>query len=447
MTTTRAPRPPVRPDALERARAFGALEAIFTRRSRRFPLGGALSGPLAFVSEREPVPLAEAEEALLVAAATGVTGVACEEWPFTDADGAATGSDKLGSFTGRAVPSPLANHNVELFWTNDDGVFALPTRDRRPEPHGHLLEAGAPHALYAQAVRLQPERLLIPKARPNLFGFNRQLPNLEGTTLFMPVSDVTRQCITALLLYFDAPHGVCLVDRARDAAPLREFVASGLLDPRHPVDLADFERWQMVDANGVEQGLVVQSLMLATQALGLGGYPFSGGKGRVTLGGERHWHAIGGEGPCGSLGFAFHTAADGEEIPVGLPGVLEGACPPFHADMDAAVDHVLDLRYGPEGIWTEPGRRLPWRADVRPDVPRPSAEAIACTKAWCRYVWDAYGRFPATIDPMLMTVWYQAHHLDVDFYDRHYPHEAVPEHVRNHMADWHGDGAAARSHR
>jgi hypothetical protein len=106
--------------------------------------------------------------------------------------------------------------------------------------------------------------------------------------------------------------------------------------------------------------------------------------------------------------------------------------------MDAAVDHVLDLRYGASGIWTEPGRTLPWRADLRPDVPRPGAEAIACTKAWCRYVWNAYGRFPATIDPMLMTVWYQAHHLDVDFYDRHYRREAVPDHVRTHMAEWHG---------
>ena len=55
----------------------------------------------------------------------------------------------------------------------------------------------------------------------------------------------------------------------------------------------------------------------------------------------------------------------------------------------------------------------------------------------CRYIWDTYGRFPATIDPFLMTVWYQAAHLDVDFYDRHYPPEALPPHVRSHMHDWH----------
>ena len=36
-------------------------------------------------------------------------------------------------------------------------------------------------------------------------------------------------------------------------------------------------------------------------------------------------------------------------------------------------------------------------------VPRPSDEAIAAVKVMCNYIWDTYGRFPATIDPMLMT--------------------------------------------
>ena len=42
------------------------------------------------------------------------------------------------------------------------------------------------------------------------------------------------------------------------------------------------------------------------------------------------------------------------------------------------------------------------------------------------HVWDTYGRFPATIDPFLMTVWFQAQHLDIGFYDRYYPPEALP---------------------
>ena len=195
----------------------------------------------------------------------------------------------------------------------------------------------AQHTLYRGALKLQDERLDIPRRRPNLFRFNEWIVNTEGSTVFIPVSDVTRQCISAMLLYFDRPHGYYLVDRQLGNDPLRPFVKSGLLDDTHPVDFWDFERWQMVDMNGVEEGLMIQNLMLATQALGIGGHPFSGGKGRVTLGGEPHWHAIGGEGSCGSLGFEFHRVPEdapvgaGEEIPVGLPGVFEGACPPFHS--------------------------------------------------------------------------------------------------------------------
>lgn len=444
-STARRPRPTCHPEALARAYEFPALEAIFTRRARRFPLGASLTGPLAYTSTADPVPLGYEEEAILVAAATGATGLANEEWPFLDEHGQTTSGDKLATFTGRAYPSPLANHNVELFWTNDDGVFCLPQRDVRAPGHNLLRDPEAAHALYRQAVKLQDERLVIPRDFPNLFAFNHQIPNSEGTTLFMPISDVTRQCISAMLLYFDKPHGVYIHDPQLGGDPLRGWVDSGWLRGEHPVDLWLFERWQMTDANGTEQGLMIQNLMLATQALGLGGHPFSGGKGRVTMGGERFWHAIGGTGPCGDLGFTFAAVPDGapvepgEEIPVGLPGVFEGACPPFHRDMSAAVDFVLDLRWGDGGIFSDESRTAPWASpDVRRAVPRPSAEAIEITKTMCTYIYETYGRFPATIDPFLMTVWYQAQHLDIGFYDEHYPHDAVPDHIRNHMRDWHG---------
>jgi hypothetical protein len=439
-------RPSVNPAALAAAASFPTLQAILTRRARRFALGAEMTGPLAYRSEAEPVPLAYEEEAILVAAATGATGVVLEEWPFALEDGSSTSADKLASYTGRPWPSPLAQHGTELFWTNDEGVFVLPQRDVKPEAYVQNQTVEEQHTLYSTAIKLQDGRLDIPRRRPNLFKFNEWIVNAEGTTLFIPVSDVTRQCISAMLLYFDRPHGYYVTDKLLGNDPLRPFVDSGLLDPAHPVDLADFERWQMVDMNGVEQGLMVQNLMLATQALGIGGHPFSGGKGRVTLGGERHWHEIGGEGSAGSLGFTFHRVPDdapvgaGEEIPVGLPGIFEGACPPFHPDMDAAVDFVLDLRWGKDGIFSAPDRQLtPWVSDsIARAVPRPSDEAIECTKTLCRYIWDTYGRFPATLDPFLMTVWYQACHLDVDFYDRYYPPEALPPHVRSHMHDWHG---------
>ena len=271
------------------AAAFPTLEAIFTRRARRFALGAEMTGPLAYRSRPAPVPLAYEEEAILVAAATGVTGVVREEWPFAPADGAPTGADKLQTFTGRPWPSPLAIHGTELFWTNDDGTFMPPPARRaaralRAEP---VVEEQ--HALYKGALQLLDHRLDIPCRRPNLFRFNEWIVNREGTTLFIPISDVTRQCISAMLLYFDRPHGYYLKDLRLGADPLRPFMRPASSKHAHPYDIGDFERWQMVDMNGVEPGLMVQNLMLTTQALGLGGHPFSGGKGRVTMGGEQLW--------------------------------------------------------------------------------------------------------------------------------------------------------------
>src|SRR5579862_9989935 len=196
--TSKHARPTVRPEALESAFAFPALEAIFTRRARRFALGATMTGPLAFRSDKDPVPLAAEEEAILVAAATGITGVVREEWPFTTGEGETTGADKLASFTGRSFPSPLAIHGTELFWSNDDGVFVLPQRDRIPERYLQLRSQDERSELYRQAIKLQDGRLEVPRRRPNLFKFNEWVVNTEGATLFIPVSDVTRQCISAM---------------------------------------------------------------------------------------------------------------------------------------------------------------------------------------------------------------------------------------------------------
>src|SRR5215208_1791605 len=168
MVTTTRTRPSVRPEALETAASFPALEAIFSRRARRFALGAELTGPLSFRSEKEPVPLAYEEEAILVAAATGTTGVVREEWPFRTADGGPTGADKLASFSGRTWPSPLAIHGTEVFWTNDEGTYVLPQRDVKPDAYVQNQSLEEQHALYRSAIKLKEGRLDLPRRRPNL---------------------------------------------------------------------------------------------------------------------------------------------------------------------------------------------------------------------------------------------------------------------------------------
>ena len=69
----------MRPE-VEAAWNFPLFEALTGRRSRRFGFGMELThGPFTYKSDKEPYPLSEDETAMLVAAATGVTGaILCE---------------------------------------------------------------------------------------------------------------------------------------------------------------------------------------------------------------------------------------------------------------------------------------------------------------------------------------------------------------------------------
>ena len=83
---------------------FPLLKALFGRRAGRFALEMELpGGPLAFKSRHAPVSLSELEQALLVAAATGVSG-----WnfgiPYSPATEGRYSSYTL-RFTGRTFPT------------------------------------------------------------------------------------------------------------------------------------------------------------------------------------------------------------------------------------------------------------------------------------------------------------------------------------------------------
>src|SRR5262249_6989659 len=92
-------------------------EALFGRRSRRFGRGFAMSeGPFAYASPHPPLPLSELEEALLVAAGIGCSGVAL--W------GLSRPLPYRGS-TGRTCPSTSGGRRAALFFTNAAGVSVI----------------------------------------------------------------------------------------------------------------------------------------------------------------------------------------------------------------------------------------------------------------------------------------------------------------------------------
>lgn len=70
-------------------------------------------------------------------------------------------------------------------------------------------------------------------------------------------------------------------------------------------------------------------------------------------------------------------------------------------------------------------------------IPPYSDEAIAAMIAYCEYVYERYGRFPANSGPFRTVLAPQSHHLDPDFYGRFYRHETLSETQREHPSRWH----------
>ena len=105
-----------------------------------------------------------------------------------------------------------------------------------------------------------------------------------------------------------------------------------------------------------------------------------------------------------------------------------------------AVRAFIDYKYAEgSGTFRDGGRATAWKdgAAIQAGIPRYSERAIAATIAYCTYIYERYGRFPAASGPFTNLVAYQAHHLDADFYDRHYRPDALTESHRQHQERWH----------
>lgn len=195
---------------------YPLFDAIFNRRSRRFGLGMELTdSSLEFKSSAPPIPLDEIEEALLVWAGTGLTGLCLADLPPE------TGIDLLCQWTGRTWPSACNNHGTELFFTNDNGLYfvnvkGMLPRDKeldlffkmdREDKIQRLLE------LYRESlVKLEDGRAQLPDRMPGLFEFNQWNTNKPGTTTFIPVTDITEEYLNLLHLYCSNSYGFQIVD-------------------------------------------------------------------------------------------------------------------------------------------------------------------------------------------------------------------------------------------
>jgi hypothetical protein len=423
------------PEGLNVALNFGLLDAIFTRRSRRFGLGMEMTeGTLRYKSRFQPIPLTELEEAFLIWAGTGMTGLSLGDLPRT-------GISWLFQWTGRSWPCSCNSHSTELFYTNDKGVYMVKLFNLMPEDGETSIFTGRSEEERLEGVlrlfrrsliKLQDGRADLPKGEPGLFDFNAWNANKPGTTFFIPVTNTTVEYMVLLFIYFGSKYGFNIIDELNGgrSCGLDKWIRKGYIRNDVRMSLFDLELRVLTTLN-VEQAFICQNMNLALQALGLGGWAFTGLLPHYALGVNPSYKG---------LGFRFITPEKSlrtmlNPVPVGRDGVFESLCPPYVKDMNEAVDRFLKMR----GEFWKVGNPYPYQnpEGVLRDEYHPSEERVQIVKDFCTYVYENYGRFPAFLDPMFVRLVFQAHHLDLEFYDKHYKEGAYAEVHKNHFRLWH----------
>lgn len=423
---------PNAPSGLEVAVQFPLLEALHGRRSRRFPLGASIpEGPLAFTSQHDPLPLSELEQMMVLTATAGNTG-----WHFLipfNQNYLPHIPNYAGAAGGRTFPSGGGIHTTEFFYTDDNGVYFLPTRDAPS-----LLERDRSGAVdldaYLQAHRarvrkLSDKRLHIPANPAHIEMHNPWCVNRPGSTLIIPVVDLAQHHL--LNFCYIVQNGACIYDdiNGRAIPGIERF--KNLVDVDHPYPLTYLEQITLQEAS-VEVGTACYAGMLMLQAIGLGGWMYAGINPFSALGAS-------GDPEVPGLGFRFDT--DGRwPLPnvTGLPGVFEAHCPPHFADMRAAVEAVVRRKFGPGGPFNRetPG---PYRDNpkVRGSAKVHDEEFKECVTLMAQYTYEQFGRCPATASSVFVMMYLQAHHLDTEFYDKHFGPGAYLETHASHLQSWH----------
>lgn len=420
---------------LETLLEFPLMQALFGRRARRFGLGMEIpSGPLAFRSEKDPLPLTELEQMILVAAATGASG-----WSFGLPFGPRTPESHAEftlRFTGRTAPTAAGLGTPTLFFTDDHGCYCTRTRDVQPTRMQELGEGeDALQRVLAvcrdHTTRIRDGRLDLPSVPPHVLPPNLWWANKPGSTLFMPVGDASEECLGIMALMIR--HGAMVVDHetGEPAGNLEPFVRSGLLDREKQLPLSELQslahEWTCL-----ELAFMGHNIALMLQAMGLGGLYFTGLDGLSVLGANAR---------DGVAGLGFRFVEDERWVtsnPVGLEGVYEALCPPNYPDMHAAVEAFVERKFGPDGAYA-PDASGPWResARVKRSVVPYSREFVDCMSEVARYIYDKYGKFPGIRSTIMLPGFVQAHHIDTAFYDTHYKEGAYLQTHTQHAQRWH----------
>ncbi|WP_369250485.1 hypothetical protein [Streptomyces sp. R41] len=436
------------------------LDTVYHRRTHRVSRGASVpAGSMSHRSTHTQQPLSELEEAVLIAL-TGSTGLTMPDRPFEDPrDGKPIMAKPNLTMTGRTAGSPDNAQGTHFFLINDTGTYFL--RRLPPAPH----EPFDAETLVARAreskVRVLDQRLDVAQGLrdfPAYLDSNRFLSNLPGTTVFLPVVDLSHQYINALMYLLTQPDGArpTLVDDRNLYRPagVKKWVQNGFLnkDLKLPLGALGPMRTQ------IEADLLLQNLMLTAEAMGLGAWIHASINPQIALGDPKFSRAYG-----RMLGFTFVTPrwrladlwrwhvplptyATLRSHPVGLTSregepLIAAACPPTHKSMSDAVDAVIAAKFGTGGTYSDKdvfariykddyGQRYLAEASEYDE------QVIDCARDICEYILRTHRRFPAHTDAIHVPgIWLQAHHVESEYYDRFFVNGLTPAH-RGHAELW-----------
>jgi hypothetical protein len=434
------------------------IETIWERRTHRVSQGSSvLAGSMSYESKHPHEPLSELEEAVLIAM-TGCTGLTMPDRPFEDP---ATHKPVMAkpnlTMAGRTAGSPDNAQGTHFFMINDSGTYFL--RKLPPVADAFSAKRVIERAREAK-VRILDRRLDVPEGKrdfPAYLDSNRILSNQPGTTIFLPVVDLSRQYINGMMYILTQPDGArpAIVDDRNFYRPagVKRWIDKGFLnkDLKVPLGAIGSLRTQ------IEADLLLQNLFLTADAMGLGGWIHASVSPPILLGDPKFSKTY---GPM--LGFDVETPrwrlmdllrwhvplprySNLRSNPIGLrfkgEHLIKGMSPPYYDTMADAVAAVVDSKFGKDGIYSNEklfseiykddfGHRYLSEAAVY------NSDVIECVRDICTYIYETHGRFPAHCDAIHVPgVWLQVHHVDIDYYERFFRNGLTDAH-RNHHRDW-----------
>jgi hypothetical protein len=417
---------------LAAARRYPFMDALFGRRSRRFGWGMEIpSGPLAYKSNLPPTPLDDFERSFVIAAGLGISGWH-EGIPFTATqDGLCNYSVR---YTGRTLPAAAGIGNADMFYTEDSGTYFVSTRNGPGDTNWAREKMSAAEQLVATVKahtrQLSDKRIDPPRAAPHYSEHNLWNGNTPGSTLFMPVANVSEQLLDFLFIVAGA--GYLIVDdlKGAPAGELDEFVKRGLINPDKKYPLSYMEQYLLTTC-AVEMGQMGHNMALALQPLGLGGWFFSGVSPFTLMG-------VAAKAGVPGLGFTFEKK-EGWGVPnaLGIGGLYQAFSPPFYPDMRAAIEAFLELKFGRGGAY-DPATPGPFQDNqkIKATTSRPPPEQVDLVVAIAQYIFDTYGKFPGTVPSVFVRYYTQAHRLETGFYDKFFRAGSYLTTHRDNVARW-----------